>query len=100
MAEIDRPKISAKMEKSVSSSVSGVTFIGIIPVVRSEIQKAYPDLSADQARLAATFVAGPICSMASHPPDTLKTCLQGDVRRTMRRSGEPCASRSSPSRSR
>jgi len=54
-------------------------FLGFIPVVRAEVQKANPDLSADQARLAATFLAGPICSMASHPPDTLKTCLQGDV---------------------
>lgn len=54
-------------------------FLGFIPVVREEIQKANPSLSADQARLAATFVAGPICSMASHPPDTIKTCLQGDV---------------------
>ena len=54
-------------------------FLGIIPVVREEVQKQFPDLSADQARLGATFLAGPICSMASHPPDTMKTCLQGDV---------------------
>lgn len=54
-------------------------FLGFIPVVRSEVQKRYPDLTGDQARLAATFLAGPICSMASHPPDTLKTCLQGDI---------------------
>ena len=54
-------------------------FLGIIPVVREEVQKAYPDLSADQARLGATFLAGPVCSMCSHPPDTIKTCLQGDV---------------------
>ena len=32
-----------------------------------------------QARLAAAFTAGPVCSMASHPADTIKTCLQGDV---------------------
>jgi len=54
-------------------------FLGIIPVVREEVQKRYPDLSADQARLVGTFIAGPICSMCSHPPDTLKTCLQGDI---------------------
>ena len=27
----------------------------------------------------AAFSAGPFCSMLSHPPDTIKTCLQGDV---------------------
>jgi hypothetical protein len=54
-------------------------FLGIIPVVREMVQEQFPDLSADQARLGATFLAGPICSMASHPPDTIKTCLQGDI---------------------
>jgi hypothetical protein len=54
-------------------------FLGIIPVAREEMQKAYPGMSNDQARLAGTFIAGPICSICSHPPDTLKTCLQGDV---------------------
>mmetsp|Transcript_23044 Transcript_23044/g.71798 ORF Transcript_23044/g.71798 Transcript_23044/m.71798 type:complete len:267 (-) Transcript_23044:212-1012(-) len=54
-------------------------FLGIIPVVRSEIQKAKPEWSEDKARLAAVFSAGPVCSMASHPSDTIKTCLQGDV---------------------
>ena len=54
-------------------------FLGIIPVVREEVQKANPGMSADQARLMATFMAGPVCSMASHPPDTMKTCLQGDI---------------------
>ena len=54
-------------------------FLGLIPVVREEVQKRNPEMSADQARLVATFMAGPVCSMASHPPDTLKTCLQGDI---------------------
>ena len=54
-------------------------YLGIIPVVRGEIQKRYPELSQDQARLAAAFTAGPVCSMLSHPPDTIKTCLQGDI---------------------
>ena len=56
-------------------------FLGVIPVVRSEVQKRFPDLSGDQARLAATAIAGPLCSMLSHPPDTLKTYLQGDIER-------------------
>ena len=35
--------------------------------------------SDDKARLCATMIAGPICSFSSHPPDTIKTCMQGDV---------------------
>merc|ERR1719454_1165735 len=54
-------------------------FLGVIPVARETVMKQYPDLSADQARLLGTMIAGPICSMLSHPPDTIKTCLQGDV---------------------
>jgi hypothetical protein len=53
-----------------------------MPVVREEIVRRYPDSwgrSDDSARLCATIIAGPICSFSSHPPDTLKTVLQGDV---------------------
>uniref|UniRef100_A0A7S1RNB3 Mitochondrial carrier protein n=1 Tax=Alexandrium catenella TaxID=2925 RepID=A0A7S1RNB3_ALECA len=57
-------------------------FLGFIPVVREEVKKRNPGMSNDQARLAATLLAGPIMSIASHPPDTLKTCLQGDIERS------------------
>ena len=46
------------------------------------MQRRYPGMTTDQARLCATFVAGPICSFSSHPPDTLKTVLQGDIERS------------------
>jgi len=58
-------------------------YLGIMPVVRQHICETYPDTygsNDDKARLYATFVAGPICSFSSHPPDTIKTCLQGDIR--------------------
>ena len=54
-------------------------FLGFIPVTRQEIQKRYPEMSEDRARLSACFLAGPLCTLASHPPDTIKTCLQGDI---------------------
>ena len=50
--------------------------------VRERLRKDYPDSlgkTEDSARLFATMIAGPICSFASHPPDTFKTCLQGDI---------------------
>ena len=53
-----------------------------MPVVREKLRQAYPDSlgkTEDSARLFATMIAGPICSFFSHPPDTLKTCLQGDI---------------------
>ena len=33
----------------------------------------------DSARLSAALVCAPIGGIASHPPDTIKTCLQGDI---------------------
>jgi hypothetical protein len=59
-------------------------YMGLMPVVRRTIREGYPDSlgkTEDSARLAATCIAGPICAFFSHPPDTLKTCLQGDIER-------------------
>ena len=57
-------------------------YLGIMPTVREYVRKTYPDSigkTDDTARIAAACIAGPVCSVASHPPDTLKTCLQGDI---------------------
>lgn len=57
-------------------------FLGFMPVTRQYIQNKYPDSigkTEDSARFAAALIAGPLVGMASHPPDTLKTCMQGDV---------------------
>mmetsp|Transcript_44957 Transcript_44957/g.147494 ORF Transcript_44957/g.147494 Transcript_44957/m.147494 type:complete len:158 (-) Transcript_44957:357-830(-) len=60
-------------------------YMGVTPVMRGWLRENYPDSigsTEDRARLAATLISTPVCSFASHPPDTLKTCLQGDVERT------------------
>lgn len=57
-------------------------YLGFVPVVREYVRRAFPDSlgkTEDSARLAATLIAGPVCSLASHPFDTVKTGLQGDV---------------------
>lgn len=58
-------------------------YMGILPAVREKIRKDYPDTfwgkTEDRARICAAFVAGPICTMVSHPPDTVKSCMQLDV---------------------
>lgn len=59
-------------------------FLGFMPVLRERMKKAFPDTlgkSEDSARMAAALTAGPFCSLASHPPDTFKSCMQGDVER-------------------
>eukprot|EP00965_Chrysotila_dentata_P241650 6204406-Pleurochrysis_carterae.AAC.4 len=60
-------------------------YLGIMPVVREYVRKTYPDSAGkteDSARLTAALIAGPVCSFASHPPDTMKTCMQGDIEQT------------------
>jgi len=56
-------------------------FLGLMPVLRSKVQAQYPDMSEDKARFAAALMGGPFCSMLSHPPDTFKSCMQGDIER-------------------
>mmetsp|Transcript_53956 Transcript_53956/g.136770 ORF Transcript_53956/g.136770 Transcript_53956/m.136770 type:complete len:304 (+) Transcript_53956:67-978(+) len=59
-------------------------FLGLMPVVREHVQHDFPDTlgkSADTARLTAAVTTGPLCTFLSHPPDTLKTLMQGDVGR-------------------
>jgi len=57
-------------------------FLGAMPVTRTWVQKTFPDSAGkteDTARFTAAFIAGPACGFLSHPPDTVKTCLQGDI---------------------
>jgi len=57
-------------------------YLGIMPVVREQVQTRYPDTlgkTEDSARICAALIAGPMNTFLSHPPDTLKTCLQGDL---------------------
>lgn len=54
-------------------------YLGLMPVARQHFRATFPDsigATEDSARLAATLTAGPICSLGSHPCDTLKTVLQ------------------------
>eukprot|EP00908_Phaeocystis_cordata_P014733 Transcript_25834.p1 GENE.Transcript_25834~~Transcript_25834.p1 ORF type:complete len:239 (+),score=103.71 Transcript_25834:249-965(+) len=58
------------------------SFLGIMPVFRESIRKMFPDSlgkTEDSARLSAALICAPIGGIASHPPDTIKTCLQGDI---------------------
>jgi len=57
-------------------------FLGLMPVVRGRLAAAYPERFSDapeKLRICATFIAGPICCALSHPFDSIKTCMQGDL---------------------
>ena len=58
-------------------------YMGILPAVRETIRKDYAHTfwgkTEDRARVAAALVAGPVCTVVSHPPDTVKSCMQLDV---------------------
>jgi len=58
------------------------SFLGLMPVMREQIRTSYPESigkTEDSARLSAALICAPIGGIASHPPDTIKTCLQGDI---------------------
>lgn len=58
-------------------------FLGIMPVWRQKIKTLFPSIASsdDKCRLAAALTCGPLCSLLSHPPDTFKSCMQGDIER-------------------
>ena len=54
----------------------------MMPVARQYVQDNYKDsigATPDLARFSAAMMFTPFVSVFSHPPDTIKTCLQGDV---------------------
>ena len=53
-----------------------------MPVARQYVQDNYKDsigATPDLARFSAAMMFTPFVSVFSPPPDTIKTCLQGDV---------------------
>ena len=60
-------------------------YLGVMPVARQYVQDNYKDsigATPDLARFSAAMMFTPFVSVLSHPPDTIKTCLQGDVEQT------------------
>ena len=59
-------------------------FMSIPPVVRRELQVQYPDLfpNNDRARIPAALLGALFACYLTHPFDTIKTCMQGDIERT------------------
>jgi len=56
-------------------------YLGVTPVIRSEVSSRFPTWNEELCRIIASICGGAISCYLSHPTDTIKTCLQGDVER-------------------
>ena len=59
-------------------------YLSIPPVVRRELMQQFPTYfpSNDLARIPAALLGGLFACYLTHPFDTCKTCMQGDIERT------------------
>jgi hypothetical protein len=60
-------------------------YLSIPPVVRRTLMESYPDQFPDNntARIPAALLGGLFACYLTHPFDTIKTCMQGDIERTV-----------------
>ena len=58
-------------------------YLSIPPVVRRSLMDSYPETfdTNDKARVPAALLGGLFACYLTHPFDTIKTCMQGDIER-------------------
>lgn len=58
-------------------------YLSIPPVVRRTLMETYPETfdTNDKARIPAALLGGLFACYLTHPFDTIKTCMQGDIER-------------------
>jgi hypothetical protein len=58
-------------------------YLSIPPIVRTNLMKSFPDTfdSEAKARVPASLLGGLFACYLTHPFDTIKTCMQGDIER-------------------
>jgi hypothetical protein len=58
-------------------------YLSIPPVVRRTLMNSYPETfdTNDKARIPAALIGGLFGCYMTHPFDTIKTCMQGDIER-------------------
>ena len=61
-----------------------VGYLSIPPIVRNYLMDTYPTVfdTNEKARIPAALLGGLFACYLSHPVDTIKTCMQGDIERT------------------
>eukprot|EP00996_Jenningsia_fusiforme_P001361 NODE_2248_length_1251_cov_23.841930_g2047_i0.p1 GENE.NODE_2248_length_1251_cov_23.841930_g2047_i0~~NODE_2248_length_1251_cov_23.841930_g2047_i0.p1 ORF type:complete len:286 (+),score=33.97 NODE_2248_length_1251_cov_23.841930_g2047_i0:56-859(+) len=69
---------------SMREGVFAMGYLGITPVVRRSLRENYGDSlgrSEDSARFLGAIAGATVGVAVSHPVDTVKTCMQGDIER-------------------
>jgi len=69
---------------SLREGIYTAGYLGVAPVVREYLRAKFPDSlgkTEDSARTFGAILGGIFASSLSHPMDTAKTCMQGDVER-------------------
>lgn len=58
-------------------------YLSIPPVIRRTLMESYPETfdTNDKARVPAALLGGLFACYMTHPFDTIKTCMQGDIER-------------------
>lgn len=58
-------------------------YLSIPPIVRTQLMQSFPDTfdSPGKARIPAALLGGLFACYLTHPFDTIKTCMQGDIER-------------------
>jgi hypothetical protein len=59
-------------------------YFSIPPIVRRNLREQFPDKfdTDNKARVPASLLGGLFACYLTHPADTIKTCMQGDIERT------------------
>jgi hypothetical protein len=71
------------MSMAVREALWTCGYLSIPPVIRRTLMTSYPDTfdTNDKARIPAALLGGLFGCYMTHPFDTIKTCMQGDIER-------------------
>lgn len=59
--------------------IFAAAYLGLAPVIRTKLSEAAPGTNQEALRVVAAVGSAAVCGALSHPFDTVKTCMQGDV---------------------
>lgn len=60
-------------------SVFTVAMLAATPILQEKIRSQYPELSPSTALAAGALTSSFVGATLTHPVDTIKTCMQGDI---------------------
>merc|ERR1712032_1140674 len=62
--------------------IFAAAYLGVVPVLRTNLREIAPSANEEALRIPAAVGGAAVCGLLSHPFDTIKTCVQGDVERS------------------